>query len=58
MAALIEDAKLAINAVAEPEARDQMLKLLKADRKLLELMAARGQAMASYQASRRKHGLA
>ena len=42
---------------ATPKEREQYLKLIKSDRKLLELIAARGAEMAAYANRRKELGL-
>jgi hypothetical protein len=55
--ALIREAEPAVNALAEPSERQKVLKLLRLDRQLLELMAVRGQGMTAYAARKRQLGL-
>lgn len=56
--ALVKDAEPAVRAIAEDQkTATTMLKLIRADRKLLELFASRGQARQAYQASKKRYGL-
>jgi hypothetical protein len=57
VAELLKKAEVAINQLVEPGKRTETMKLLRLDRHLLELYAARGRNIANYRARKAQMGL-